>query len=267
MARCGDHTALDDARLDHVDICITPHKAGLDVFVLLESFGRTSPRLRALQAVQATACHLADAAHRISSQLLFLQGGEGVRYQAENLPDWLAAQLPTAQPLAGQRVAVLVMSDRAARVATGAGKAGDYHDKTGPVLMALAEKDGAEVQDYQVIPDDQATIAGTVQTIAAEMAPDIIFASGGTGPGPRDITPEALTAVSQRMMTGLGDYLRSQSLHYTDTAWLSRMTAGMVGATLVIAMPGSPNAVTECWHILQPFLGDALRKIKKQGFQ
>ena len=93
-----------------------------------------------------------------------------------------------------------------------------------------------------------------------------MIASGGTGPGPRDVTPDVLVKISDRMLDGLGDVLRNESLHFTDTAWLSRMTAGMVDSTLVIAFPGSPKAVTECWSILEPFLGDALNKIAKQGF-
>jgi molybdopterin biosynthesis enzyme MoaB len=68
------------------------------------------------------------------------------------------------------------------------------------------------------------------------------------------------------MLDGLGDVLRTESLHFTDTAWLSRMTAGMVGSTLAIAFPGSPKAVKECWDIISPFIGDALNKIKKQGY-
>ena len=103
--------------------------------------------------------------------------------------------------------------------------------------------------------------------ICREQKPDLLIASGGTGPGPRDVTPDVLVKISDRMLDGLGDVLRTESLYFTYTAWLSRMTACMVGATLVIAFPGSPKAVKECWDILSPFLGDALDKIKKQGFE
>ncbi len=105
-----------------------------------------------------------------------------------------------------------------------------------------------------------------MRSICASHKPDLLIASGGTGPGPRDVTPDVLEKISDRMLGGLGDLLRAESLHYTDTAWLSRMGAGMVGSTLVITFPGSPKAVKECWEILTPFLGDALNKIAKQGF-
>ena len=76
-----------------------------------------------------------------------------------------------------------------------------------------------------------------------------------------------LDEISDRVLEGFGDYLRAESLHFTDTAWLSRMTAAMVGPTLVVAFPGSPKAVKECWDIIEPFIGDALDKIAKQGFK
>ncbi len=115
--------------------------------------------------------------------------------------------------------------------------------------------------------DHKDHIAQAIVDICKSSQPDVLLASGGTGPGPRDVTPEVLASISDRMLEGLGDILRTESLHYTDTAWLSRMTAGMVGATLVIALPGSPKAVRECWEVLSPFLSDALEKIKKQGFE
>ena len=100
---------------------------------------------------------------------------------------------------------------------------------------------------YDVIPDDADKIEHSILKICREQKPDLLIASGGTGPGPRDVTPDVLAKISDRMLDGLGDVLRTESLYFTDTAWLSRMTACMVGATLVIAFPGSPKAVKECW--------------------
>ena len=151
------------------------------------------------------------------------------------------------------------MSDRAA--------SGEYEDESGSILKKLAFDAGADHVAYSLIPDDPKVIAKTISVICKENTPDLLIASGGTGPGPRDVTPDVLEEISDRMLDGLGDVLRSESLHFTDTAWLSRMTAAMVGPTLVIAFPGSPKAVKECWTILEPFLGDALDKIAKQGFK
>lgn len=192
-------------------------------------------------------------------RLLVKTGGKsGVYTNPNGIPDWLAAQLPDPQSLRDKKVAFLIMSDRAA--------SGEYEDKSGPVLKTLLQEAGADIVAHEVIPDDAETIESSIRAICTTHKPALLIASGGTGPGPRDVTPDVLEAISDRMMHGLGDVLRTESLYFTDTAWLSRMTACMVGATLVIAFPGSPKAVKECWDILEPFLGDALDKIAKQGF-
>jgi len=129
------------------------------------------------------------------------------------------------------------------------------------------KKSGADVLDYRVVPDEAEEIQNAIKACCNAFQPDLLVMSGGTGPGPRDVTPDVLENISDRMLEGFGDLLRAESLHYTDTAWLSRMTAGMVGKTLVLALPGSPKAVTECWEIITPFIGGALQKIEKQGFK
>ncbi len=135
------------------------------------------------------------------------------------------------------------------------------------LVSEFLRKAGADVQDYQVIPDEAEEIGNAIKSCCKKFQPDLLVMSGGTGPGPRDVTPQVLEEISDRMLEGFGDLLRAESLHYTDTAWLSRMTAGMVGKTLVLALPGSPKAVTECWEIISPFIGNALHKIEKQGFK
>jgi molybdenum cofactor synthesis domain-containing protein len=193
-------------------------------------------------------------------RLLVKTGGKsGVWINPNGIPDWLAKQLPDEKTLVGKSAAILVMSDRASK--------GEYEDKSGPVLKELLNAAGADIKCCEVIPDEADKIATAIKDICAQHNPDILIASGGTGPGPRDVTPDVLKEISDRMVDGLGDVLRSESLHFTDTAWLSRMTAGMVGSTLVIAFPGSPKAVKECWDIISPFIGDALNKIKKQGYE
>lgn len=192
-------------------------------------------------------------------KLLIKTGGKsGVWINPDGIPDWLAAQLPSERILDGLKAGVLVMSDRASK--------GDYEDKSGVVLADILKRAGAELASYEIIPDDAQAIAENMRSICQTHQPDLLIASGGTGPGPRDITPEVLSEVCDRTLDGLGDYMRAESLHFTDTAWLSRMSAGMCGSTLVIAFPGSPKAVKECWDIIAPFIGDALAKIKKQGF-
>jgi len=236
------------------------------VFCQAAAYAKTGVEMEALAGVQAALLTIWDLTKGIDpalkiceTRLLVKTGGKsGVWTHPDGIPDWLAQQLPDLEPLKGKSAAVLVMSDRAAK--------GDYEDESGAVLKELLTGAGASLSAYEVIADDKETIKETLAKICRETKPDVLIASGGTGPGPRDVTPEALAEISERMLDGLGDLLRAESLHYTDTAWLSRATAGMVGPSLVIAFPGSPKAVRECWEIIAPFLGLALDRIKKQGF-
>ena len=248
------HCALDD------------RENSITVYCQAAAFAKTGVEMEALSGANAALLTIwdltkgTDPALKIGDiKLLVKTGGKsGVWINPEGVPDWLAAQLPDPHSLKGKKAAVLVMSDRAFK--------GEYEDQSGPVLVDLLKKSGAEVVECKIILDDMREIAESIRTLCRTHRPDLLIASGGTGPGPRDVTPDVLKGISDRMLEGLGDLLRAESLNFTDTARLSRMTAGMVGAALVIAFPGSPKAVKECWDIIEPFLGDALDKIAKQGF-
>lgn len=237
----------------------------LQVFAEVLAFAKTGVEMEALNAVQAALLTVWDLAKGTDAdleiggvRLLAKTGGKtGVWVHPEGVPEWVKSRLPPEAPLKGKTAAVMVMSDRAS--------AKIYRDETGPVIEDMLAEAGAEVCCRALVPDDPHTIAEKIKSICAERRPRLLIAAGGTGPGPRDSTPEVLAEVCERMLEGLGEFLRAQSLYYTDTAWLSRMTAGMCGATLVVAFPGSPKAVRECWDMIAPFIGDAIDKIEKQG--
>lgn len=255
---------LDQATI-HCDL--NAHECSVTVYAQAAAFAKTGVEMEAIAGVNAALLTIWDLTKGVDPnlkigdvRLLVKTGGKsGTWINPNGIPHWLAEQLPSDECLKGKTAAVLVMSDRAAR--------GEYADKSGNLLKELATAAGAHIAAYEVIADDEENIARSVLSLCKAHAPDILLASGGTGPGPRDVTPAALARVAERMLDGLGDLIRNESLHYTDTAWLSRATACMVGATLVIALPGSPKAVQECWDIISPFIGDALEKIKKQGFE
>ena len=249
------HTVLDDT--DHA----------VHIYAQATAFAKTGVEMEALAGVNAALLTIWDLTKGVDPDLeishvnlLVKSGGKsGLWISPKGIPDWLQEQLPSQQTMTGKTAEILVMSDRASN--------GVYQDETGPALEELLQQAGAQTGNIHVISDDISTIAEMISTICHEKEPDILIAAGGTGPGPRDVTPEALEGISNRMMHGLGDYLRKESLYFTDTAWLSRMTAAMIGKTLVVAFPGSPKAVKECWTIIEPFIGDALSKIAKQGFK
>lgn len=259
------HTLPLDQVTIHCDLDAQNHS--ITVYAQAAAFAKTGVEMEALAGVNAALLTIWDLTKGTDPslsiegvRLLVKTGGKsGIWVNPDGIPQWLEDQLPDASFLRGKKATILVMSDRASK--------GEYADQSGVLLKDLLAAAGAEIAAYEVVPDQEEDIAQAITSLCKSGQPDLLIATGGTGPGPRDVTPDVLKKISDRMLEGLGNVLRAESLHYTDTAWLSRMTAGMVGTTLVIAFPGSPKAVKECWEILSPFLGDALEKIQKQGFE
>ncbi|MEM9037853.1 MAG: molybdopterin adenylyltransferase [Actinomycetota bacterium] len=136
-------------------------------------------------------------------------------------------------------IGVLTVSDRASR--------GEYEDRGGPAITEYLERvlTSAWGAVPKVIPDEQ----GQVETAIRELARSgccLILTTGGTGPAPRDVTPEATEAVCQKLLPGFGESMRTTSLQVVPTAILSRQTAGICGGALVINLPGQPKAIAEC---------------------
>lgn len=157
------------------------------------------------------------------------------------------------------RVAVLTVSDT---VASGAGP-----DRSGPravsVLNSLSEKiGGAKVLATAVVPDDVGKIKDVLQRWSDVDKVDLILTLGGTGFTPRDVTPEATKELIEKEAPGLLFVMMQESLKVTPFAMLSRAAAGIRGTTLIINMPGNPNAVAECMEALVPALKHALKQIK-----
>jgi molybdenum cofactor synthesis domain-containing protein len=150
--------------------------------------------------------------------------------------------------LDGIRVAVLTVSDRVA--------AGTRDDAGGSELCGLLEGAGAVLVSRAVVADELQPIAAAVRSMAGEA--DVVLTTGGTGLGPRDVTPEATRAVLDREAPGIAEALRSASLAITPFAMLSRATAGLVGRALVVNLPGNPKAVREEWAVLAPVLAHAV---------
>ena len=127
---------------------------------------------------------------------------------------------------------MVTVSDRSAR--------GEREDRSGPALAAAAEADGAEVVRRELVPDDPDALAALLAAMCdAPDAPDLVLTTGGTGLGPRDRTPEATAAVCERLVPGIPEALRADSLRVTPHGMLSRGVAGVRGRTLVVNLPGS----------------------------
>ncbi len=144
------------------------------------------------------------------------------------------------------KIGVLNISDRAS--------AGVYEDTPGQACVALLREwlsTGFDL-DYKVIPDEQAVIAAELKRMADDAGCCLVVTTGGTGPAPRDVTPEATISVCDKLLPGFGELMRTTSLKYVATAILSRQTAGVRGKTLIVNLPGRPKAVRENFEAVFP---------------
>ena len=142
-------------------------------------------------------------------------------------------------------IGILTVSDRASR--------GEYDDEGGPAIRGyLAEVLASPWESReQIVPDDRDTIAAAISLLAEEGC-CLIVTTGGTGPAPRDVTPEATEQVCTKMLPGFGERMRQVSLAYVPTAILSRQTAGICGGALVVNLPGRPKSIRECLDAVFP---------------
>ena len=136
--------------------------------------------------------------------------------------------------------------------------AGVVPDRSGTVARDFLESFGFSVVDAAIVPDEVEAIRQHVKAWAASGI-RLVLTTGGTGLGPRDRTPEAITPLLERELPGYGELLRSAGLRETRMAVLSRSLAGSIGTTLVIALPGSPRAVESGLRTLAPTIPHALQ--------
>ncbi len=137
---------------------------------------------------------------------------------------------------------IITISDRAS--------AGDYKDLGGPALKEAARNAGWQVLSEAIIPDDTARIQETIRSFSQQGC-GLILTTGGTGVGPRDVTPEAVRAIMRVELPGFGEVMRAESMKITPNSILSRSLAAIVDSSLVIALPGKPSGAVECLGFVQ----------------
>ncbi len=145
----------------------------------------------------------------------------------------------------------LTVSDRCA--------AGEAEDVSGPEVDRLIEALGGDLTDRAVVPDQEGAIRSTLEAwLGREAPPRLLITTGGTGPAPRDVTPEATGPLLERRLPGVEDALRRGGLPKVPTAVLSRGLAGIHGSSLIINLPGSPGAIRDAGEVLPPLVGHVL---------
>lgn len=155
------------------------------------------------------------------------------------------------------RAAILTVSDRCAR--------GEAADASGPAVREALEEFGAEIVESALVADEAGPIKERLTRWSDQMSADVVFTVGGTGLGPRDVTPEATEAVLDRRVPGIAEAMRAGSLTKTRYAVLSRATAGVRGKTLIVNLPGSPRGARECLELVLPVLEHAVEMMAGGG--
>ena len=144
------------------------------------------------------------------------------------------------------RIGILTVSDRAT--------AGVYEDRSGPAiretLTAYLRSPWSEC--CRLVPDEQELIEEALKHLCDADGCCLVLTTGGTGPAPRDVTPEATRAVCERVLEGFGERMRAESLKFVPTAILSRQIAGTRGQSLIINLPGKPKSIRECLDAVFP---------------
>ena len=151
------------------------------------------------------------------------------------------------------KVAIITISDSVA--------AGKRQDASGPALIARCKDLSWPVSSSQVVPDDPAQIQATLVRLADKDVVDVILTTGGTGIGPRDSTPEATTAIADRLVPGMAEEMRRQGLAHTPRAILSRGVAAIRKTTLILNLPGSPKGAVESLDAVAALLPHAIEII------
>lgn len=152
------------------------------------------------------------------------------------------------------RVATITISD--------AVDEGRREDKSGLALAQAVKEAGWELRDTAVIPDDRRRIESLVSAICDQDRADVILTTGGTGLGPRDVTPEAILAIIDRIVPGIAEAMRAYGVEQTPFAMLSRSLAGTRKKTLIICLPGNPKAVQEGLQVVIPVLPHAVEILR-----
>ena len=157
----------------------------------------------------------------------------------------------------GFKCAVLTISDRCSL--------GEMEDQSGKILKEILRGIDVEILRYDIVADEEKLIKEKLIYYSDSVHVDLILTSGGTGLGPRDVTPEATCSVCEKMIPGIPELIRFDGLKKTRNAALSRAACGIRGSSLIINLPGSPKGAQESFMIILELIPHALDMLRGQG--
>jgi cyclic pyranopterin monophosphate synthase len=234
--------------IDDVKVHFILNESSIEVKAQVKTVWKTGVEMEALTAASVASLTIYDMLKPIDESLsieslkvLEKQGG------TKNLP-----ACHTSQKLAA---AVLVISDSRAF----------KEDKSGKIIMNKLKENGFEVVEYKVVTDDTEKIESSLKRFCDELRVNLVLTTGGTGVGPRDITPDATRKVIQKELIGIGEALRSYGQRRTASSMLSRGISGVRERTLIVNLPGSLRAVSESLSFMFPGLLHAFDMLEGKG--
>ena len=235
----------------------------IEVFCYVAAFAKTGVEMEAIAGVQAALLCIYDLCKMYGhdlclseTRLLYKEGGKSHKIcYPQYLPELLSILAENeTKTLTSIDSAVLTISDRAFK--------GVYEDRSGSALQSILESKGSQVIAYTMVPDEESLIIEEIKALVQEKKPQLICTTGGTGVGPRDVTPKAIQELIQYEIPGLGELLRIDGSQHTPFSWLSRSVAGLYEKTLIISFPGNHKAVTQGMEALDSLLPHLLHMIK-----
>ncbi len=224
--------------LDWVDIGFQLSENNLILEAEVRSVWKTGVEMEALTAVTAALLNAYDMLKPLDAELHF--GDVRVVEKKGGKSDF---REEFASPLSA---AVLVISDST--------YAGTRQDKSGKIIREFLEKQGLDVQVYEILPDVEEQIARRLQELVDQEGIQLLFTTGGTGLGPKDVTPEATRKVIEKEVPGISEAIRRHGKDRTPYAMLSRELAGVRQQSLIINLPGSSRGARESLEALFPGL-------------
>ncbi len=233
---------------DHAEVEFEIGEDFVEVRATVAGIARTGYEMEALTAVSVALLNVYDMCKGFSTDMVI----EGIRLISKS-----GGKSQHFERLEGVKTAVVTISDRASR--------GEYEDRSGKLAVEMLKELGSEVVFYSVVPDEEEEIKKAVEE-ALQRGADVVITSGGTGLGPRDITPEVLQKMALKEIKGFGEAMRVWGSRFTPKALVSRASAYVLpGGKIVLALPGSKGAVKDYLEMLGGLIKHALDMARGKG--
>jgi cyclic pyranopterin monophosphate synthase len=235
--------------IDHIKVDVLLKEESIEIIAEIKSIWKTGVEMESLTAVSIAALTIYDMLKPVDNSLIIesirlLNKSGGIKDFYERFDKKL-------------RSAVLVISDSVSR--------GERVDRSGKLVIDRLIKNGLEIVEHLVIPDDVDLIESNLNRLCNELKVDLIVTSGGTGIGHHDVTPEATMKVIEKELIGVAETLRAHGQRRTPLSMLSRGIAGVRGNTIIINLPGSIKAVSESLDSLFPGILHMFNMLKGHG--